>query len=111
MIFKLLPEEILLKIVFSLSADDVLNLSKVSSYLYHFLNQEELWKKVLKKGMIHISTHVEKLSLGIIEKFMLPETKIKYLAVKKLHSNWLGGKGQKKVLMSSYDRITLPNLV
>ena len=98
----LLPEEILLQILFLLSGKDIVLLSRASSYFYSFLNQENIWRKVLKQEKLTISSHVVKLSKTVMEKSSLTQSKLRYLAVEKLHQNWVAGSKNNARLVTSY---------
>ena len=100
----LLPEEILLKILFLLSGKDIVLLSRVSSYFYNLLSQENIWRKVLKQENLTISSHVVKLSKTMMEKSSLPESKLSLLAVEKLHQNWVAGSRNNTRIVTSYVR-------
>ena len=99
-----LPEEILLQIIHLLPSKDILVLSKVSSYFYNFVNQENIWRKVLKKDNLSISSHVEKLTNSMQEISPLPPSKLSYLAVEKLQQNWMTGNMKKTNLVTAYVR-------
>eukprot|EP00091_Calanus_sinicus_P006667 TRINITY_DN17386_c0_g1_i1.p1 TRINITY_DN17386_c0_g1~~TRINITY_DN17386_c0_g1_i1.p1 ORF type:complete len:150 (-),score=38.90 TRINITY_DN17386_c0_g1_i1:414-812(-) len=100
-----LPEEILLRIVFLLSGRDIVLLSRVSSYFFNFLNQENIWRKVLKQENLTISSHVVKLSKTMAEMCSLPRSKLNYLAVEKLHQNWMTGSKNNTRLVTACDRV------
>ena len=101
----LLPEEILLQILPLLSSKDILNLSIVSSYFYTILNQEKVWRKVLRRENLTISKHVLKFSTQKKGHDSLPPSKLKYLVEKKLHQNWMKGSSKKTSLENTYDNI------
>jgi len=100
----LLPEEILLLVFSFLSGEDILILSRVSSFLFNLLKDEHIWTKILEKEHLSISKHVEKLSKSREGLSSMPPSKLHYMAVQKLQKHWMTGNSKKTSLVTSYNR-------